>query len=359
MLEATAASPVASASLLRSPSTVRWRRRADGVLEFPTEGVAVPADAAAAAACSLDDLPRPSRAAAAASASPAPSKRLFGNPTHPAARGRSSDGKDSSETQSRTTATAVATQDLDFAIATTARGAPAAAAGGSRSARGARGTLAEGRLRPAAEVALDELPEPSRATPRGPSVTSPSAELRAASARPFSNPVHPSAARDPAAARRAALRLTALGGGSDAGGASTASSPRPPSSASAAAATPRARALELALLTSAQHSSRFRPKYKHKYMAGLPLAAGPQPQLDPLAAAAPAAPPPGGSVLRPKRSVVHRLIDYARGSPLTIIAYLLGIGFLAFAVFYLFLFGLRRPPEEVRGGEVCVCVLEH
>lgn len=42
-------------------------------------------------------------------------------------------------------------------------------------------------------------------------------------------------------------------------------------------------------------------------------------------------------------------VSYMWGSPLSVISVALAVGFLAFAVYYVILFGLRRPRNEVRG----------
>lgn len=54
-----------------------------------------------------------------------------------------------------------------------------------------------------------------------------------------------------------------------------------------------------------------------------------------------------GTRRRP-RGLVASFLAYLWGSPLSIIAAALAVGFLAFAVFYVILFGLRRPGNEVR-----------
>ena len=55
---------------------------------------------------------------------------------------------------------------------------------------------------------------------------------------------------------------------------------------------------------------------------------------------------------RRSRGVVVNCISYARGSPLSILSLATAIGFMAFAILYVVLFGLVRPGNEVC-GKVC------
>ena len=50
---------------------------------------------------------------------------------------------------------------------------------------------------------------------------------------------------------------------------------------------------------------------------------------------------------RHSRGFAANCVSYARGSPLSIFAAIAAIGFLGFAIFYVVLFGLTRPPNEV------------
>ena len=62
---------------------------------------------------------------------------------------------------------------------------------------------------------------------------------------------------------------------------------------------------------------------------------------------------------RASRGFVANCVSYARGSPLSIVAAVTAVGFLGFAIFYVVLFGLTRPPNEVCACMLCVVLFLH
>ena len=56
----------------------------------------------------------------------------------------------------------------------------------------------------------------------------------------------------------------------------------------------------------------------------------------------------GINIIKERKRRVVRFVSFLSGSPISIVAAAAGVGFLAFSVFYVILFGLSRPAPEVR-----------